>query len=68
MVCLCFYLEIVFNKGTRQLKNGSIGLTPGYWGVLSLSATQKFIAISCDKRFGVAKGHIPFIMFIRATA
>ena len=22
MVCLGFYLEIVFNKGTRQLKNG----------------------------------------------
>ena len=68
MVCLCFYLEMVFNKGTRQLKNGLIELTTGYWSVLSSSATQQFIAISCDKRFGVAKGHLPFIIFIRATA
>ena len=29
MVCLCFYLEMVFNKGTRQLKNGLIELTTG---------------------------------------
>ena len=51
MVCLGFYLEIVFNKGTRQLKNGLTELTTGSWSVLSSSATQKFIAISCNKGF-----------------
>ena len=51
MVCLGFYLEIVFNKGTRQLKNGLTELTTGSWSVLSSPATQKFIAISCNKGF-----------------